>query len=167
MDRAAISPGRGGKKRPLSLQSSTVDMDQESASIRTQKSSTLATYRWRNLKYARIFVEDGPLPENIRSRVNKIIQPKITDEARKNELSLITESFCNSFIVVMRGAFREDDSVEPIHHALTSMDKGNKFIFPRKTGSSHPIQQGVLFYSHRLRLGSEPETRRSTEDLAF
>ena len=86
MDRAVTSTGRGEKKRPLSLQSSTADMYQGSASITTQMSSTLATYRWKNLNYARIMVEDGPLPENIQTRVNAIILPQITD-ARKLELS--------------------------------------------------------------------------------
>ena len=139
MDRAVTSTGRGEKKRPLSLQSSTADMDQGSASITTQMSSTLATYRWKNLNYARIMVEDGPLPENIQTRVNAIILPKITD-ARKLELSSITESFCDAFADIVTGTFGDDDSVAPIHHTLTLMDKGNNFMLPRKQSNSHLIQ---------------------------
>lgn len=137
MDRAATGSGRGGKKRTISLRVSTADMDQDTASISTQKSSTLAEYRWKNLDYARIFVENAPLPQNILTRVNTIIQPEITD-ARKNELSLISEAFCDDFIDVMLGALREDDSVEPIHHALKSMDKGKKLMLSRKAGNSVP-----------------------------
>ena len=137
MDRVVTGSGRGGKKRSISLRASTADMDQDTTSISTQKSSTLADYRWKNLDYARIFVENAPLPQNILTRVNTIIQPKI-DDTRKNELSLISEAFCDEFVDVMLGAFREDDSVEPIHTALKSMDKGKKFLFPRKTGTSIP-----------------------------
>ena len=111
-------------------------MDQVSASTTTQKSSTLATYRWMNLSYARILVEDGPLPENIRDQVNTIILPKSSD-ARKIELSLITETFCDDFVDVVKGALREDDFVEPIAQALKSMDKDKKFMLSRKNGSYH------------------------------
>ena len=137
MDRAATGSVRGGKKRTISLRASTADMDQDTTSISTQKSSTLADYRWKNLDYARIFVENAPLPQNILTRVNTIIRPEITD-ARKNELSLISEAFCDDFIDVMLGALREDDSVEPIHTALKSMDKDKKLMLPRKTGTSIP-----------------------------
>ena len=78
-----------------------------------------------------------PLSLSIISQVNKIFQPKIAD-TRKNELSLISEAFCDDFIDVMLGALSEDDSVEPIHVALKLMDKGKKLMLPRKTGTSIP-----------------------------
>ena len=166
IERVAAFSGGEGNKRPLSLQSSTGDMDQESASITTQKSSTLATYRWMNLSHARIFVEDDPLPENIRDQVNTIILPKISD-ARKIELSLITKTFCDDFVDIVKGALTRDDFVEPIAQALKSMDKDKKFMLLRKCGNYHLVQQRVSLCSHRLRLGSDSKTRRSMGHLAF
>ena len=166
MEPVATFSGKEGKKRPLSLQSSTADKEQESASITTQKSSTLATYRWMNLNHARIFVEDGPIPENIRDQVNTIILPNISDP-RKIELSIITETFCDDFVDIMKGALTGDDFVEPIAQALKSMDKDKQFMLLRKIGSYHLILQTVSLCSHRRRLGSESETRRSMGHLAF
>ena len=128
--------GMGDRKRTLSTRSSVADMSQEVASVSSQKATSLANYRWRNLDYARIVVEDEPIPENIESRVDAIIQPEISTEW-KSELVRITETFCNDFIDVLKGASREDDSVEPIHRALTSIDTKNEFMFPRKAGISH------------------------------
>ena len=150
IERVATFSGGEGKERALSSQSITADMDQESASITTQRSTTPATYRWMNLSYARILVEDGPLPENIRDQVNIIILPKISD-ARKIELSLIIE---DDFADVVKGALTEDDFVEPIAQALKSMDKDKKFMLSKKNSSNHLIQQKVSLCSHRPRLGS-------------
>ena len=133
MDRAVTAPGGGDKKRSLSRQSSTTEMYQEATSISSQKAVSLANYRWKNLDYAEMVIEDEPIPDDIESRVGAIIQPEISTE-RKRELSVITETFCDGFIDVMKGASREDDAVEPIHRALTSMDKTNRFMFPRKAG---------------------------------
>ncbi|MCJ1347404.1 hypothetical protein MMC31_005629 [Peltigera leucophlebia] len=76
------------------------------------------------------------LSENIESRVDAIIQPEISTEW-ESELAPITEAFCNDFIDVLKGASREDDSVEPIHHALTSIDRKSEFMFPGEAGISH------------------------------
>lgn len=121
-------------------------MYQEATTISSQKAASLANYRWKNLDYAGMVVEDEPIPHDIESRVDAIIQPEISTE-RKSELSVITETFCNDFVDVMKGASREDDAVEPIHRALTSMDKTNEFMFPRKAGISHPTQVRVWFCS--------------------
>ena len=164
--RVATFSGGGGMKRPLSLQSSTADMDQESASITTQRSITPTTYRWMNLSHARILVEDDPLPENIRDQVNNIILPNISD-GRKIELSLITKTFCDDFVDVVKGALSEDDFVEPIAQALKSMDKDKRFMLSRKLGSYHLILKRVSLCSHGPRLGSKSETRRSMGHLAF
>ena len=163
---ASKNAGRGEKKRTLPWRSSPTDMDQETASVTWQNSSTLANYRWKNLDYARTFVEDAPLPRIIQSRVDTITQPQIS-EARKNELSLITKTLCDAFIVIMEGSHNDDDSVGPIYHALRSMDKGRKFVLPRNTGISLPVQVRASLCSCRVRLGSGSETQRSTEDLAF
>ena len=125
----------GGGKRTLSRRTSTTDMSQETASVSSRKSSTYANYRWINLDSARIYAENGPVPKNIQTRVDTIIQPTLSEQQEK-ELSTISNTFCNDFVDVMNGASREDDSVELIHAALTSLDSGKKFLFPRKSGMS-------------------------------
>ena len=111
-----------------------------------------------------MFVERAPLPENIQSRVVTIIKPKIS-AAKKDELSLITETFCNEFIGIMKRFNRDEAFVEPIRGALKSMDKDKKFILPLKEGSSPPIQLRASLYLHCLRL--HPEIYRPMEALPF
>ncbi|KAL8724243.1 MAG: hypothetical protein Q9166_008060, partial [cf. Caloplaca sp. 2 TL-2023] len=122
----------GRRKRNLSRQTSTADMSQDTASVSSQKSSTYANYRWINLDSARIYAENGPVPTDIQTRVDTIIQPTLS-KPKEEELSTISTTFCNDFVDVIKGASREDDSVEPIHAALTSLDSGKKFLFPRKS----------------------------------
>ncbi|KAL8902913.1 MAG: hypothetical protein Q9207_004281 [Kuettlingeria erythrocarpa] len=133
----------GGGKRTLSRRTSTADMSQDTASVSSQKSSSFANYRWITLDSARVYAENGPVPKNIQTRVDAIIQPTIY-KSKEKELSTISTTFCNEFVDVMKGASREDDSVEPIHTALTSLDSGKKFLFPRKSDwdtSLKPIVQ--------------------------
>ena len=134
--RAATPLGRGGKKRSLSRQSSTAEME-ETLSNSSQRTSTQANYRWRNLDDARIVVEATDIPTNIERLVDAIIQPDLS-ASRRRELGSIAENFCNDFSNVMKGAGREDDSLELIHTALTAMDKGQRFLFPRKAGTFSP-----------------------------
>jgi hypothetical protein len=128
------------KRRSLSRQSSSADMNQETASVQSQRSSyTAAHYRWVTLSNARIFIHPGSLPEDIQPRINAVIKRRIS-EKRKCELSRIAENLCNDFIDVLNGASREDDCVEPIHRALSSMDSSSrKFNFPRKAGIALPL----------------------------
>ncbi|MCJ1347797.1 hypothetical protein MMC31_006026 [Peltigera leucophlebia] len=139
--------GMGSRKRTLSTRSSVADVNQEVASVSSQKATSLANYRWKNLDYARIVVEDEPIPENVESRVNAIIRPEIS-KGWESELARITETFCNDFIDVLKGASREDDSVEPIHHALTSIDRKSEFMFPRKAGTSHSATSAFIVLAH-------------------
>ncbi|KAL8932234.1 MAG: hypothetical protein Q9211_006438 [Gyalolechia sp. 1 TL-2023] len=127
----------GGGKRTLSRRTSTVDVSQDTASVASQKSSTFANYRWINLDSARIYAENGLVPKHLQTRIDAIIQPTL-DEQKEEELSAISNTFCNDFIDIMKGASREDDLVEPIHVALTSLDSGKNFLFPRKSGMSRP-----------------------------
>ncbi|KAL8896487.1 MAG: hypothetical protein Q9207_007682 [Kuettlingeria erythrocarpa] len=120
--RATTPSGRGGKKRSLSRHSSTADMEQETWSNSSQRTSTLANYRWRNLDDARILVEAIDVPNNIERWVDAIIRPDLS-APRQSELGLIADTFCNGFSTVMKGAGREDDSLELIHTALSAMDK--------------------------------------------
>ena len=125
----------GGGEETLSRRASTTDMSQEGASVISQKSSTYANYRWISLDSARIYAENGPVPKNIQNRVDAIIQPTLSKQKEK-ELSTISNTFCNNFVDVMKGASREDDS--PIHAALASLDSGKNFLFSRKSGMSRP-----------------------------
>ena len=156
--------GMGDKKRTLSTRSSIADMNQDVASVSSQKAISLANYRWRNLDYVRIVVEDEPIPKDIGSRVDAIIQPEVSMEW-ESELARITETFCNDFVDVLKGASREDDSVEPIHRALTSIDRENDYMFPRKAGISYPAQLRLPLCSRPPRLGCDPKARCSTENL--
>lgn len=124
---------RGARKRPLSRQSSAADMSQETKSVQSQISYTAARYRLFALNKVKIFVRPGPLPKEIRPRIDAIVQRTVSEE-RKRELYGIANSLCNEFISVLEGASREDDCVEPIHTALSAMDSGKKFGFPRKAG---------------------------------
>ncbi|KAL9039410.1 MAG: hypothetical protein Q9180_002545 [Flavoplaca navasiana] len=136
----------GAGKRSLSRRTSTADMSQDTASVSSQKSSTFANYRWIILDSARVYAENGPIPKNIQTRVDTIIQPTLS-ESKEKELSTISKTFCNNFVDVMKGASREDDSVEPIYVALTSLDSGKNFLFPRKsdwdTALKPIVQQSV------------------------
>ena len=133
---APTPSGRGGKKRSSSRHSSTAEME-ETISDSSQRTTTQANYRYRNLDDARIVVEATDIPTNIESMVNAIIQPNLS-VSRRSELASIAETFCNNFSRVVKGAGRKDDSLELIHTALTAMDKGQKFLFPRKAGIPSP-----------------------------
>ncbi|KAL8855933.1 MAG: hypothetical protein Q9178_007447 [Gyalolechia marmorata] len=144
---AATPSGRGGKKRSLSRQSSTAEME-ETLSNSSQRTTTQANYRWRNLDDARIVVEATDIPTNIERLVDAIIQPNLS-ASRRSELASITETFCNDFSNVMKGAGREDDSLELIHTALTAMDKNQRFLFPRKAGTL-PLPYIIAQLTHRF-----------------
>lgn len=136
MTTSAITPERDGRKRKKSglRQSSITETYQDTLSAVSQKSSgTIAQYRWADLIHARISVRSGPLPEEIKPEVDAVIQRKVTNE-REAELIWIAKRLCTEFIDVLGGSSREDDCVEPIHKALSAMDKDGNFGFPRKTG---------------------------------
>ena len=110
---------------------------EETLSNSSQRTSTQANYRWRNLDDARIVVEATDIPTNIGRLVDAIVQPYLS-ASRRSELALIAENFCNDFSNVIKGAGREGDSLELIHTTLTAMDKGQRFLFPRKAGTLSP-----------------------------
>ena len=142
-DKMDASPSeRRIRKRPLSRQSSMPDMSQETKSFQSQTSYTAARYRLFALSKVKIFIRPGPLPEEIRPRIDVIVQRTVSEE-RKRKLCGIANSLCNEFIRVLQGASREDDCVEPIHVALSAMDSGKKFGFPRKAGNVTLYQSSV------------------------
>lgn len=127
------TPGRGGRTKNKSPQSTITEINQDTPSVPSQKSSgTIAQYRWADLSYTRISVRSGPLPEEIKPEVDAVIQRKVSHE-RKFELSCIAKRLCTEFIDVLNGSSREDGCVESIHKALSAMDKGGNFSFPRTT----------------------------------
>ena len=140
MDPGIATPESGGRKRPPSRRSSTADLNQETASTRSQTSSyttTAANYRFSILDNARIFIRPGPPLIEIQPRINAVFHHVVTEE-RKRQLSRVAKSLCDDFVDVLDGPNREDDCVEPIHHALSSMDNDRKFSFPRKAGTVFP-----------------------------
>ena len=138
----SLTSERGARKRPLSRQSSVADMSQETKSFLSQTSYTAARYRLYALSKVKIFIRPGPVPKEIQPRINAVVQRTVSEE-RKRELSGIANNLCNEFLTVLEGASREDDCVEPIHHALSTMDSGKKFDFPRKAGIVTPSQSSV------------------------
>ena len=139
MDPRITTPEFRGRKRISSRRSSLDDTEEDITSSTPSKiSGTAARYRWVVLQHVRIIVESRPLPAEIQTRVNAIIRQKVSDK-RRRELSRVAEKLRVEFIVVLSGASREDDCVEPIHRALSSMDSGGKFTFPRKTGMADLI----------------------------
>jgi len=114
-------------------------MTLETESARSLKSSpsTYAQYRWVALDRAQIFVRSRPLPEHIKVHIDAVIK-RTTSEERSHKLAVIAKTLSDEFVTVLEGASREDDSVEPIRHALSSMDSNEKFALPRKIGIGPP-----------------------------
>ena len=161
MDHTIRMPEKGGRKRLSSRQSSTTEFSQGATSTQFQESSsTYAHYRWVVLDKARIYVCTKPPPEDIQTCINTIVQ-KETAKGRKEELAAIGKHLCHEFVAVLNAARRQDDSVELIHRALSSMDRDQKFEFPRKISIVPflPPSIHVSFCSPRLRLESDLETR--------
>ena len=156
MDTRSATPDRGGRKRSSSRTSSTVDTDQETVSVRSQASYTAARYRFNILRQAKIFVRPGAPPAEVQPRINAVIHREVSAE-RKRELSSIAENLCNDFLNILDGPSREDDCIEPIHRALSSMDSGREFDFRRKAGMAQPFCISTLNVMLTfLRLGPEP-----------
>ena len=128
---------KGGRKRPSSRRSSTVNSDRETTSISSSATFTAAQYRFNTLRNARIFVRhEAPIKE-VQCRIDHVVRRE-TSEERKCHLSRIAETLCNEFITILSRPGREDDCIEPIQCALSSMDSDQKFDFLRKAGMALP-----------------------------
>ena len=133
MDPSLMVPDRVRKRAP-SPQSSLSDLNQDTASLRSQKSSVSNSfYRYRILRQARIYVRPEPPPMDIQAQMDVIFEREIP-EKRREEISDIAKTISQSFIKNLRGAHREDDLVELIYEALRMMHKDETFSFPRKAG---------------------------------
>lgn len=122
------------RKRAPSRQASLSDITQDTASLRSQKSSVSNSfYRYHILRQARIYVHPEPPPRDIQAQLDVIFEREIPQE-RKREISSISKETSQKFINNLRGAHREDDLVELIYEALRMMHKDETFDFPRKAG---------------------------------
>ena len=136
-DTASAISQRGGK-RSRSRHSSTVDTNNDGTSATSQKISlSLLNYRLVALDRARIVVQHRGLPAHIQSLVDAIIQPQITEQ-RKSALFAIADGLCDEFTDSREVASREDGFVEQIERALEAIDSklaGQVFTRRRKAGT--------------------------------
>ena len=121
-------------KRTPSRQTSSSDLNQDTASVRSQKSAVSnSLYRYRILQQARIYVRPEPPPSNIQSQMDLIFKLEIPEE-RRREISGIAQRTSQQFILNLRGAHREDDLVELVYDALRMIHTDQTFAFVRKAG---------------------------------
>ncbi|KAL9128541.1 MAG: hypothetical protein Q9217_002806 [Psora testacea] len=131
MDPAVTVPDRV-RKRTASRQASFSDLNQDTASLRSQKSSiSNSFYRYHILDQARMYIRPEPPPKDIQAQINVIFEREIP-EKRRREISGIAKETSQEFINNLRGAHREDDLVELVYEALRTMHKDETFDFPRK-----------------------------------
>ena len=172
--------GRGSKRAaqdtPVTLVSSrhstttTTDSEQETASVRSQKSSgTSAHYRWVTLYSARVYIRSRPPPQEIETQITAVIS-KVSPE-RKREISRLAQELCDSFAEVLSQAAGEDDCVELMHKALSSMGFHESLTFPRKSGIMLHSQVGthvvILTVFLDWRTSLMPRSDRPPLDLSF
>ncbi|MCJ1470383.1 hypothetical protein MMC07_009028, partial [Pseudocyphellaria aurata] len=120
------------RKRAPSRQASFSDLNQDTASLRSQKLSVSNSfYRYHILDQARIYVRPEPPPMDIQAQMDVIFEREISEKRRK-EISGIAKKISQSFINNLRGAHREDDLVKLIYEAFRMMHKDESFDFPRK-----------------------------------
>ena len=133
MDPSVTAPSRA-KKRTASRQPSSSDLNQDTASVRSQKSAVSnSVYRYHTLEQARIYVRPEPPPSNIQTRMDIVFKLELPEE-RKREISRVAQETSQQFILNLRGANREDDLVELVHDAFRMMYKDQTFAFVRKAG---------------------------------
>lgn len=138
MDPNMIVPDRVLKRGP-SRQASLSDLNQDTASLRSQKSSVSNRfYRYWILDQARMYVCPEPPPMDIQAQMNVIFERDIPEKKRQ-EISGIAKKISEGFIDKLRGAYSEDDLVELIYGALCMMQKDETFDFLRKAGSVPPL----------------------------
>ncbi|KAH0834352.1 hypothetical protein FOPE_03623 [Fonsecaea pedrosoi] len=126
------------KKGTVSRRSSTAEMNQDTASVSSQKTSlALCNYRLNSLDRARIVFQHRCISEHLEHRVNAIVQPKL-DKEREKLVFAIADDLCNDFPDALEVASGEDDCAELIYQALEAMNRqlfGKAFAFRRKAGT--------------------------------
>lgn len=96
-------------------------------------------YRWVTLWEANVYIQSRPPPEEIQTEIDAVIQSKVSPE-REGEMSHLAQELCESFAEVLSAAAGEDDCVELIHKALSSMGYLGSLTFARKAGIVFPSQ---------------------------
>ena len=158
------TPEKGGRKRPSSRPSISADFSEYTPlteSTKVKVVGTSAHYRFITLGRARIYVCSSPPPKDIQDRIDAVVERE-TSEERKFEVTTIAQQLCADFVPVLKGARREDDSVGPIHSALSVLDKNQQCEFPMKMGIVPPPPLARSLCSLRHRLDSKPETTHRT-----
>lgn len=147
------------RKRALSRQASFSDLNQDTASLRSQKSSVSnSIYRYHILDQARIYVHPEPPPMDIQAQMDVIFKREILEE-RRREISGIANQISQNFINNLRGAHREDDLVELVYDALRMMHKDGTFDFPRKAGIILPLTPMYTSLRANLDLDWDPSLK--------
>ena len=125
---------RNRSRHSLSTRSTATDLDLETLTQRSQKTScTAASYRFTDLESARIYIEVGLPPEEVQERVKAVVQSEIPP-ARKELLTKLAKDFCGDFLKILRGAAGEDDCIEVLYKTLSCMFPGDKCMHSRKAG---------------------------------
>lgn len=107
--------------------------DLETTSQVTQKSSfTAAHYRHFILEAANIRFQFRLPPEDIRTQITTIVQPKVSP-VREEELLIIGRKFYDDFADGLDNAARED-CVELFYQVLSSLGYNENLALPRKAG---------------------------------
>lgn len=136
------TPSERARKRGPSGQASFSDL-QSAASTRSLKSAgSLKFYRYNILARASVYVCPEPPPPEIQSQLDVVFTREISGE-RRAEISRIAKETTDQFIDTLRGAYREDDLVEPLRAAFCAMFKDGTFDCPRKAGMALPLGSGV------------------------
>ncbi len=147
------------RKRAPSRQASFSDLNQDTASLRSQKSSVSNSfYRYHILDQARIYIRPEPPPLDIQAQMDIIFEREIP-EKRRREISGIAKKTSQSFINNLRGAHREDDLVELVYEALRMMHKDETFDFPRKAGIVLPLTPVYTSLRANLDLDWDPSLK--------
>lgn len=132
---STVTTSDRGRKRAPSRQASLSDLIQDTASVRSQKSSlSNSFYRYHTLKYYKIYILPEPPPIGIQPQLNFIFKRESSKE-RRREISGIAKKISQKFMNNLRGAHREDDLVELIHEAFREISKDEVFDCPRKAGT--------------------------------
>lgn len=108
-----------------------------------------------------VYIQSRPPPDEIQTEIDAVFQSKLSPE-RKGEISHLAQELCESFAEVLSGAAGEDDSIELIHKALSSMGYHGSLTFPRKA-DWHPC---IKPYPHRYNwdLSFMDEPQQEAED---
>ncbi|MCJ1429792.1 hypothetical protein MMC29_007707 [Sticta canariensis] len=136
-------------------------------SVKSQKStSTAAYYRWSILQRARIYIRGRPPPQEIQRQIDAIVE-KASPE-RKQSLTNIGKDLYDAFAEVLDKAAGEDDCIEILYRALSSMDELKRLELPRKADwrvSLKPRQPPIPDVSFFLSGFDDPTVPVNTQQL--